>query len=84
MHASVRQRLLLGFVRRGLLAAEDARAMGAWDHGGGFSRPTAMAVAASWPTAPSVAQARKRSPVEGRAGAKNVTTSNPRAAKGSP
>lgn len=33
----VRRRLLRTFVRRGLLTGDDARAMGQWDNGGGFS-----------------------------------------------
>ena len=33
----VRRRLLRLFVRRGLLPADDARAMAQWEHGGGFS-----------------------------------------------
>jgi hypothetical protein len=37
VQAQVRQRLLRVFVRRGLLPRDDARAMGQWAHGGGFS-----------------------------------------------
>jgi hypothetical protein len=37
VQAQVRQRLLRVFVRRGLLPDDDARAMGQWQHGGGFS-----------------------------------------------
>jgi hypothetical protein len=37
VQAGVRRRLLRVFVRRGLLPAEDAQAMGQWQHGGGFS-----------------------------------------------
>ncbi|MBA3506869.1 MAG: transposase [Betaproteobacteria bacterium] len=39
MQANVRRRrrLLQSFVRRGLLAQEDAQAMAQWAHGGGFS-----------------------------------------------
>ena len=37
VQASVRGRLLRAAERRGLLAAEDAQAMAAWEHGGGFS-----------------------------------------------
>jgi hypothetical protein len=33
----VRRRLLRVFVRRGLMPADDAQAMGQWKHGGGFS-----------------------------------------------
>jgi hypothetical protein len=33
----VRRRLLRVFVRRGLLPADDAQAMGQWQHGGDFS-----------------------------------------------
>jgi hypothetical protein len=37
VQAQVRRRLLRVFVRRGLLPRDDARAMGQWQHGGGFS-----------------------------------------------
>ena len=37
VQAQVRRRLLRVFVRRGLLPADDAQAMGQWQHGGGFS-----------------------------------------------
>jgi len=37
VQAQVRRRLLRGFVRRGLLPADDAHAMAHWAHGGGFS-----------------------------------------------
>jgi hypothetical protein len=37
VQATVRRRLRRGFVRRGLLPADDAQAMGQWQHGGGFS-----------------------------------------------
>jgi hypothetical protein len=37
VQAQVRRRLLRVFVRRGLLPRDDARAMGQWAHGGGFS-----------------------------------------------
>jgi len=37
MQAQVRRRLLRVFVRRGLLPRDDARAMGQWQHRGGFS-----------------------------------------------
>jgi hypothetical protein len=37
VQACVRRRLLRVFVRRGLLPADDARAMAQWAHGGGFS-----------------------------------------------
>jgi len=37
MQARVRWRLLRVFARRGLLPADDARAIGQWAHGGGFS-----------------------------------------------
>jgi hypothetical protein len=37
VQAQVRRRLLRLFVRRGLLPADDARAMTQWQHGGGFS-----------------------------------------------
>jgi len=37
VQAKVRRRLLQSFVRRGLLPGDDARAMQAWAHGGGFS-----------------------------------------------
>jgi hypothetical protein len=37
VQAGVRRRLLRVFVRRSLLPRDDARAMGQWHHGGGFS-----------------------------------------------
>lgn len=37
VETQARQRMLRLFERRGLLPAEDARAMAQWDHGGGFS-----------------------------------------------
>ena len=37
VQAGVRRRLLRVVVRRGLLPRDDARAMGLWQHGGGFS-----------------------------------------------
>ena len=37
IQAQVRHRLLSVLARRGVLEREDAEAMGAWDHGGGFS-----------------------------------------------
>jgi len=37
VQAGVRRRLSRVFVRRGLLPGDDARAMGQWTHGGGFS-----------------------------------------------
>ena len=37
VQAQVRRRLLRVFARRGLLPSDDARAMGQWEHGGGFS-----------------------------------------------
>ncbi len=37
VHATVRKRLLRAAKRRGVLAPEDARAMAAWEHDGGFS-----------------------------------------------
>jgi len=37
VQAQLRRRLLRVFVRRGLLPGDDARAMGQWQHGGGFS-----------------------------------------------
>ena len=37
VQAKVRRRLLQSFVRRGLLAEDDAQAMAQWAHGGGFS-----------------------------------------------
>jgi Putative transposase/Transposase zinc-binding domain len=37
VQACMRRRLLRVFVRRGLLPGDDARAMGQWQHGGGFS-----------------------------------------------
>ena len=37
IQAKVRRRLLRALARRGRLEREDAQAMGAWEHGGGFS-----------------------------------------------
>jgi len=37
VQATIPRHLLQSFVRRGLLAGDDARAMQAWAHGGGFS-----------------------------------------------
>ena len=37
VQAAVRRRVLRALERRGLLAPEDAQAMAAWEHGGGFS-----------------------------------------------
>ena len=47
VQATLRRRLLQGFVRRGLLAGEDARAMQAWAHGGGFSVDAAVRIEAA-------------------------------------
>jgi len=43
----VRRRLLRTFVRRGLLAANDAREMGQWRHGGGFSVDASVRIEAA-------------------------------------
>jgi hypothetical protein len=43
----VRRRLLRGFVRRGLLPADDAQAMAQWQHGGGFSVDASVRIAAT-------------------------------------
>ena len=42
-----RQRMLQSFTRRGLLPADDARAMGQWEHGGGFSVDASVRVEAT-------------------------------------
>jgi hypothetical protein len=47
VQAGVRRRLLRGFVRRDLLPADDAQAMGQWQHGGGFSVDAAVRIAAA-------------------------------------
>ncbi|MGH7186023.1 MAG: transposase, partial [Pseudomonadota bacterium] len=47
VQTKVRRRLLQSFVRRGLLAGDDARAMQAWAHGGGFSVDAAVRIEAS-------------------------------------
>ncbi|MEO8755227.1 MAG: transposase, partial [Casimicrobiaceae bacterium] len=46
VQAAVRRRLLRVMTRRGLLPPEDAQAMAAWDHGGGFSVNAAVRIAA--------------------------------------
>ncbi len=46
IQAQVRRRLLRAAVRRGLLEPEDAQAMGAWDHAGGFSLDASVRVEA--------------------------------------
>ena len=43
----VRTRLLRLFVRRGLLPADDARAMAQWQHGGGFSVDASVRIEAA-------------------------------------
>jgi len=43
----VRRRLLRSFVRRGLLPGDDARAMGQWEHGGGFSVDASVRIEAA-------------------------------------
>jgi hypothetical protein len=47
MQPCVRRRLLRIFVRRGLLPDDDARAMGQWEHGGGFSVDGSVRIAAA-------------------------------------
>jgi len=47
VQAQVRRRLLCVFVRRGLLPAEDAQAMGQWAHGGGFSVDASVRIEAA-------------------------------------
>ena len=42
----MRRRLLRAAARRGLIEREDAQAMGAWDHGGGFSLDASVRVEA--------------------------------------
>ena len=46
IQAEVRVRLLRALTRRGLLDREDAQAMGAWDHGGGFSLDASVRIEA--------------------------------------
>ena len=47
VQATIRRRLLQSFVRRGLLAGDDAPAMQAWAHGGGFSVNAAVRIEAA-------------------------------------
>ena len=47
VQAKVRRRLLCSFVRRGLLAGDDARDMAQWGHGGGFSADAAVRIEGS-------------------------------------
>ena len=47
VQATVRRRLLESFVRHGLLEGDDARAMQAWAHGGGFSVNAAVRIEAA-------------------------------------
>jgi hypothetical protein len=47
VQACVRRRLLRSFVRRGLLPGDDARAMGQWEHGGGFSVDASVRIEAA-------------------------------------
>jgi hypothetical protein len=47
VQAQVRRRLLHVFVRRGLLPGDDARAMGQWTHGGGFSVDASVRIEAT-------------------------------------
>jgi hypothetical protein len=47
VHEQVRRRLLRSFVRRGLLAANDARDMAQWGHGGGFSVDASVRIEAA-------------------------------------
>ena len=47
VQAQVRRRLLRVFVRRGLLPADDAQAMGQWQHGGGFSVDASVRIEAT-------------------------------------
>ncbi len=47
MQQCVRRRLLRLFVRRGLLPADDARAMAQWQHGGGFSVAASVRIEAA-------------------------------------
>ena len=41
------QHVLRSFVQRGLLAGDDARAMGQWAHGGGFSMDSSVRIEAA-------------------------------------
>jgi len=45
--STVRRRLLRSFVRRGASAGDDARAMPAWQHGGGFSVDASVRIEAT-------------------------------------
>jgi len=47
VQVQVRRRLLRVFVRRGLLPGDDARAMGQWTHGGGFSVDSSVRIEAA-------------------------------------
>ena len=47
IQAQVRHRLLSVLARRGVLEREDAEAMDAWDHGGGFSLDASVRIEAS-------------------------------------
>ena len=47
VQACVRRRLLCSFVRRGLLPGNDARAMGQWEHDGGFSVDASVRIEAA-------------------------------------
>lgn len=47
VQAQMRRRLLRGFVRRGLLPADDAQAMAQWEHGGGFSVDASVRIEAA-------------------------------------
>jgi hypothetical protein len=49
----VRQRLLRGFERRGLLPAADAQAIPHWEHGDGFSIEASVRIAAAGRDGPS-------------------------------
>ncbi len=46
IQAKVRRRLLRAAARRGLLERQDAQAMGAWDHAGGFSLDASVRIEA--------------------------------------
>ncbi len=46
VQAAVRRRMLRAVERRGLLTPEDAQAMAAWEHGGGFSVDAAVRIEA--------------------------------------
>lgn len=47
VQARVRRRVLAAYCRHGVLSAQDAQDMAAWDHGGGFSVDASVGIAAN-------------------------------------